>query len=419
MQRMVPPLLASSRLPTKKTVLLLLAPLLLLFQVSVFADIKHLTMTTDGRTVETTTKQSKAKQNKTTAAHGATAIPPSAMTVKYHEMWNHTASRIRVPAEHRHPFGPGSVPSLTLLERALHGREHRAEDAAVDAYVDGRSDVAPRCLLPDVAATRRAAEEIVARRKRRRPRVRAAAAAGDGRRRPEADDLMIGLPILNVGYPKDGSSTLFEYFKCVGLDASHGQRGGLMAKKIAEGKSPFEFNRKGRNGTTRDIQVHAQMDYNYWTGFYPQISYLDEMHEAEPNSTFVMNFRPVRDWIRSVTAWSDLRERMSHFRVPGLALAGNNGSLTNRTLGRWWCGHVRHLRAYVRRYPSHLLVELDLYDANGTAQVLHDLVRADTGATAACWSHANRSGRAAKGAAASEVPDGNATGGRVGGEAGG
>jgi hypothetical protein len=47
---------------------------------------------------------------------------------------------------------------------------------------------------------------------------------------------------------------------------------------------------------------------------------LDELHELNPNSTFVFNFRPVADWIRSVTGWNALKVQFARFLMPGLVM---------------------------------------------------------------------------------------------------
>ena len=69
-----------------------------------------------------------------------------------------------------------------------------------------------------------------------------------------------------------------------------------------------------------------------------------------------------------------------------------------------------HIRDYVQEYPSHALIELDLYDLNGTTSLLYDLFQADTdayhytqqqnqdqqqddasGSSVSCWGQSNKS----------------------------
>ena len=173
----------------------------------------------------------------------------------------------------------------------------------------------------------------------------------------------------------------------------------------------FEEAKKGRANLVTNNQAYMQMDRNYEVGYYPQISLLDELHEKQPNSTFIMNFRPIMDWIRSTTMYNGMRYRFAQFDVPGLVLTNEqrtrldqfrefqrrsrNSSntsttkapqvinLSNSQIARWWCGHVRHIRKYVKHYTSHKLIELDLYDTKGTSKFLYDLFQADADAYAA------------------------------------
>lgn len=209
---------------------------------------------------------------------------------------------------------------------------------------------------------------------------------------------MLPLPILNVGYPKVGSNSLKDYLDCLGLNANHGQNGKFMHENLAN----------YTNYVDKDYQADAytQLDRNEGPGYYPQISLLDELHELDPDATLVFLFRPMADWIPSLTHWNQMRHRMSKFVMPGLVLTPEqlnrnqwlqnnpNGEknkpetkarkfalmLSDVQLAKWWCGHALHIREYVKEYPSHSLIELDLYDTNGTSSLLYDLFHADADA---------------------------------------
>lgn len=197
------------------------------------------------------------------------------------------------------------------------------------------------------------------------------------------------------------------------------QNGMVMFERLAEGKDTLFGKQK--------LLPHAytQLDYNFKTGYYPQISLLDELHELRPDSTFVFNFRPIADWIRSAKNWHGMMHRFARFDIPGLVLTPDHRvvleahrlkntsapglSLTHVQMAKWWCGHVLHIREYVREYPSHAIIELDLYDSNGTTSLLYDLFQTDTDAHHAskhekdngtttqqppsqqCWGHGNKS----------------------------
>ena len=105
--------------------------------------------------------------------------------------------------------------------------------------------------------------------------------------------------------------------------------------------------------------------------------------------------------------------RFSYFFVPGLVLTpeqlegaqaywearSRNGTrfqlprISNVQIAKWWCGHVLHLREYVNEYPSHALIELDLYSTESTSDVMYDLFQADATNGAAegmrCWGKSN------------------------------
>merc|ERR1711957_88591 len=86
------------------------------------------------------------------------------------------------------------------------------------------------------------------------------------------DQLMLSLPILNVGYPKTGSSTLHSYFTCIGLKSNHMQNGARMVKLLANGNHTI------LSGFP-NVHTFMQLDHNFGVGYYPQISLLDELHE--------------------------------------------------------------------------------------------------------------------------------------------
>ena len=99
------------------------------------------------------------------------------MKVHYHSMWNHSTSTISVPEEYRNPFNMTVVDeegnsrraftSLEILQEVLHGSKYEAEFQAVENYMERLSNntkekpLVPKCLAPDLAATRKLADRIV------------------------------------------------------------------------------------------------------------------------------------------------------------------------------------------------------------------------------------------------------------------
>jgi hypothetical protein len=68
-------------------------------------------------------------------------------------------------------------------------------------------------------------------------------------------------------------------------------------------------------------------------------------------------------------------------------------------LGRWWCSHVHHIREYVKQYPTHKLIELELYDTKTSSEILYDIFQKnkqhDGNENNSCWGHANVNKKAA------------------------
>jgi len=114
-----------------------------------------------------------------------------------------------------------------------------------------------------------------------------------------------------------------------------------------------------------------------------------------------MNFRPIHDWIHSVGTWGTLLERFQKCHLPNLP-RGFPEDLTDfkiveETMTQFFCSHVLHVRQFVELHPSHALIELDLYDTEGSASVMSTLFsmtnrkgrRVRKNLSKKCWGHAN------------------------------
>jgi len=86
-----------------------------------------------------------------------------------------------------------------------------------------------------------------------------------------------------------------------------------------------------------------QLDFNFQIGYYPQIELLDELHEEFPNATFIMNFRPIRDWIQSVEHHAMMKFRLGLMNIPGLIQENKNQrEYNNKQRGRTYARKVEH-----------------------------------------------------------------------------
>ena len=99
----------------------------------------------------------------------------------------------------------------------------------------------------------------------------------------------------------------------------------------------MQFSKEKKNyffpSRTNNRYAFMQLDYSFGTGSYPQIQLLDELHEIYPSSTFIINFRPIQDWIRSISNWKSMRTRMAIMDMPGLQL--NKEQLENKVQRRF------------------------------------------------------------------------------------
>jgi hypothetical protein len=269
--------------------------------------------------------------------------------VPYYKLWNHSTQSIHVPW--RSTDDP--LTSLEILQQVLNNLRNE------DHYTAAEDS----CFLPDTNSTRALAESV------------------------RKEEHTLSLPILNMGMPKAGTTSLDDFFLCAGLRSNHSSNGPLMLQGVNAGKPPIassvQMLQKGRG---LPVQVFTQLDDNYGTCAFPQIQLLDELHQEQPNATFILNFRPVMDWIKSARAWQGMADRWSKCKLPGLVCKGKGKfRCSDENLHSWWCGHVQHIREFVKRYPSHKLIELDLYDGPGTSKVMAELF----GANQTCWGKSN------------------------------
>ena len=200
----------------------------------------------------------------------------------------------------------------------------------------------------------------------------------------------ISLPVFNLGMPKIGSTTLFEFFKCSGIPANHGENGMCFKNAHMEGKPVVQ------TCNIDNSQAWLQLDIN-WPHrnacHYPQMSELEQIHEEEPNATFILNFRPFHDWYTSLINWrvhnvnngTFMSDRLKDCDLPGLPKGKGNET----ELQEWLCNHVHNVRRFVQEHSSHALIELDLYDTTTSSEVMAELF----GSNASCWGKANTNKR--------------------------
>jgi Sulfotransferase domain len=247
--------------------------------------------------------------------------------------------------------------------------------------------------------------------------------------------LKLPKPIINVGFPKAGTSTIFSFLHCNGLAGQHWyccdkqEHPGVTANHrlmsrcmlenmangtaVLEGCGDFDFYSEingprffqdldGRNmlddGTLLPVDQSKGQNARI---FFPQHHHLDEIHQQYPNATFILNLRPVDAWIASVLKWKSKLEfeilNEFYFQNSTRFLFGpkvkpvneQNSPFVNTNirshLATVFEYHSRYIRDWVAQHPSHALVEVDI-SHNDTGRILADAF----GLRQECWGHFNQ-----------------------------
>jgi len=303
------------------------------------------------------------------------------------------------------------------------------------------------CLIPNVQRTAKLLRE---RQKQRQKQTQHLIDSNRGKIEINSNGTLekslVPLPVLNMGFPKTGSTTLYQFFNCAGYKATHWRSSnefeGICMRDAADiGLPPLKTCAPKREALLQmDVAFPFGVQYHIRKRnvafkqrdecFFPQLSLLEEIHTEVPDATFVINFRPIKDWLRSMIGWYSSMERIQSCHLPNLPsgqpygnfsnikkeditsyLEGNDSDndnnnstteLLRHTMTRFFCSHIIHLRNFVETHPTHALIELDLYDTNTTSRVMNLLFQPSTTITinnatkdnkTNCWRHINKSNK--------------------------
>lgn len=205
---------------------------------------------------------------------------------------------------------------------------------------------------------------------------------------PQSQHGHLPRPFINLGMPKVGSTSLQAFFKCGGYNSSHYECGNgifcadCIKRAISNNLPPL--------ASCGGYDAFVQLD-NGGT-FFPQIESLEQIHQESPNATFLLTFREMAGWYRSITHWPPnadtlnpplvMSNRMKRSNITGLpAGMGRDES----EFSMWFCNHVTKVRDFVEKHPSHALIEIDIEGSNND-MMLGDLF----GIKRSCWGHANK-----------------------------
>ncbi len=165
--------------------------------------------------------------------------------------------------------------------------------------------------------------------------------------------------IINVGMPKCGSTSLNQFFQD-DFYSRHfhcgmkGYCGDCIKANIEDNQPPLV--------NCGNFTVWTQMDQTHRTCIFPQIFYLEEIYNEAPNATFILPFRNVTGWIRSVSNWKKFRQRLNNvcdFTKIGIE---QKSLMIDENMEALFCNHVKHIRQFVHDHPSLTLIEVSIED---------------------------------------------------------
>lgn len=190
--------------------------------------------------------------------------------------------------------------------------------------------------------------------------------------------------------PKSGTSTISKYLECTGFETSHltcgkgnGICGTCIYEKIAAGLSPLCGLNKFSAFT--QVDVTNPNKNNNFTCHFPQIEYLDLLHAAYPNATWILNLRPVNNWMRSVNNWNSLRSRFTDCDFPSIGFPRGVGK-EDDDFRAFYEGQTARVREFVAQHPTQKLVEVEI-ESDSAASTMNAAF--NNGVDDGCWGHAN------------------------------
>jgi hypothetical protein len=219
-----------------------------------------------------------------------------------------------------------------------------------------------------------------------------------------ADLIKTPLPILVMGMPKAGTSSLAQYFQC-GLGTKLHHR--VSHYECAKGNQLTVFNASLLQKSARvpcgikltrnaDHKRHAFTDIDHFDVyteldaslgsdrlFLPQISYTRAIYEAYPNATWILNVRDSHAWVASISTWRDLRQRFigSTFK---LSWFGKGVGQHDEEMLYLYNYSIQYIQDYAVQHPSLTFVQVKVDDPNAG-----EILENNFGIHRTCWGKHN------------------------------
>lgn len=197
----------------------------------------------------------------------------------------------------------------------------------------------------------------------------------------------LSYPIFIPSMPKSGTTSIWKFFKCGGIKASHnwvrkhGGRRSTLAGLCIRDNIYFQrppFHQCGAYDVYSDTGF---INYDHDEGldcFFPSIDGLRHIYASYPNATFVNIVRNTNDWFDSLKQWAHgslfVRFRMCN------ATGFPNGQATADNVKDFYERHNQLIRDFVRERPSLGYLEVQL-ESPETPRILAKA----TGISETCW----------------------------------
>lgn len=228
--------------------------------------------------------------------------------------------------------------------------------------------------------------------------------------RPNPETTEITLPIINLGFPKAGTTSFQNFLECGKPDwnVSHQYcryqplRVDNRVQKIGDycGRCLTDAlrNKTFANGIDDPLyrcgnyDAFTQIDMSPGSGecFWPQVDMLETFHEFRPDATFTFSHRPFEKWYASMSKWHQYHMRLAMCQLGEYPRGILDNAFDARryqnlprvrvALKKFYCEQVERVRKFVLQHPSHKLVEIMVGDPN-VGDYLAELFDVDQ----SCW----------------------------------
>eukprot|EP00980_Cylindrotheca_fusiformis_P022124 scaffold9004_cov107-Cylindrotheca_fusiformis.AAC.4 len=222
-------------------------------------------------------------------------------------------------------------------------------------------------------------------------------------------------PIIVVGLPKAGTSSLFEYFHCLGIYSQHWYCCGKQDRADQPGSGgpiygpSYMSHCLLENLASGNTLLDGCGDYDAYTElngphlpldekkpadgiFLPQHYHLQELYEAEPKATWILNLRPIDDWVRSVmnvpanrlleqfqeeVAKNHVGESSSNVTAAGEKqpnfVRGGRREGDVQFLKEFWTTHIDRVVSFANSHPEITLIQVNISNPDTGLDLADDL----------------------------------------------